>query len=438
MGECHLHTVEVDSSNLSSPMAGIRRAGVRRPVFFFVCLTVSPLAHIIPKADRLMGAGPQGGVMRIFILVGLLLAGATAFSQEGGRLSTIAILDLGDRGGGGQVVSLLPGVIAKQLSSYGLFEVLSRDEIRKMLSHEQDKMLAGCDDASCLAEIGGALGVEALVAGDVGKVGEKYLINLQRIDIRNAKVVKRVERQFEGSPSKLLDEMRLAAHQVVEDVLKSASGQLLFSVSEEGADISVDGGVVGTSPMKRIELPAGPHDVRVAKKGFVAWARTVKVKPHGTEMVEVTMIPSAAFIEGYEDEAVGMRRWAWISAAAAVALEGAALGLRIFTWQKYDPIVDDYNNEVYLQQGLSQEEYYDRHKDDIELADKLDYAALGLGITGAVVCAVSLYLFIEGEDPDRYERFHGVTEGSSAGLLPDSGGFQPVPGGGTVTIGWGF
>jgi hypothetical protein len=377
--------------------------------------------------------------MKSLALLAALVAGAIAWPSaarsEQGR-TKLAVLDLGDKGIGGQVVSLLPAIITKQLSSYGLFDVLSRDDIKKMLSHEQDKMLMGCDDASCLAEVGGALGAEALVAGDVGMVGNRILITLQRIDIRNVKVVKRVERQFEGTPAQLLDEVRLAAHQVVEDLLQSASGNLLFSVSEEGSDISIDGNLVGTSPLKRLALPAGPHDVRVQKQGFVAWAQTVQVKPHGTQMVDVTLIPSAAFITVYEDKAASMRRWAWITGAAFVVLEATALALRIVTWRKYDPIVDAYNAENYGE--LTRNEYYNLYRDDIALADTLDYTGLGLALGGAVLGAISLYLFLEGEDPNRYEQFRGVESAAVHPWLPDRAGFESVAGGGSLVLGWGF
>ena len=64
-------------------------------------------------------------------------------------------------------------------------------------------MMLGCTDAVCLAEIGGALGVEYLVTGNVGKVGNRFLVNLQLIDIRQIKVVNRVKRES-GSEGEML------------------------------------------------------------------------------------------------------------------------------------------------------------------------------------------------------------------------------------------
>jgi hypothetical protein len=349
---------------------------------------------------------------RILLAGTLVLVSATAQAEK----SRLAVLDLQDKGVGPEVASLLTSVASNRLSEIGIFQVISREDIKNMLSHQQDQILLGCVDESCLVQIGGALGAENLVAGAVGKVGEKYIIGLQRIDVRGAKVVKRVEREFEGSRDKLLYEVRNAAYKVVEDILVERSGRLILSVSEEGADVSVDGKTVGTSPLPGMEIPAGPRDLRVSKKGFVDWVRTVQVEPRQTRMEEVNLIPSAAFIEKYEGRTFSMRRWAWITLATFVALEAGAAGLRTYTFLQYDPIEDDYNQGNYG--NLTQNEYYDKYKPDMDRAEIMDYAALSLAVAGVAVGIVSAYLFLEGEDPDRYERFRGVT------VLPKTGVFS--------------
>ena len=358
--------------------------------------------------------------MRTFsrILAVLVILAATNARAEKPRL---AVLDLQDKGVGPDVASLLTSVASNRLSEIGIFQVISREDIKNMLSHQQDQILLGCTAEDCLIKIGGALGAENLVAGTVGKVGDKYVVALQLIDVRGSKVVKRVEREFAGSRDKLLEETRNAAYKVVEDILVAQSGKVILSVSEEGADVSVDGKTMGTSPLGALNIPAGPRDIRVSKAGFVDWARTVQVEPKQTQMEEVTLIPSATFIADYESKTASMRRWAWITLATFVALEAGAAGLRTYTFLEYDPIEDDYNSGDYG--NLTQSEYYDKYKSDMDRAEIMDYAALSMAIAGIAVGVVSAYLFLEGEDPDRYERFRGV---------------NIVPGGKSVTLGWEF
>ena len=359
-------------------------------------------------------------VLSRFLMVLLILATPATPDARAGK-SRLAVLDLRDKGVGPDVASLLTSVASNRLSEIGIFQVISREDIKNMLSHQQDQILLGCTAEDCLVKIGGALGAENLVAGTVGKVGDKYVVSLQLIDVRGSKVVKRVEREFSGSRDKLLEEVRNAAYLVVEDVLVAQSGKVILSVSEEGADVSVDGKTVGTSPLAALDVSAGPRDIRVSKQGFVDWVRTVQVEPKQTRMEDVTLIPSASFITEYEGRTASMRRWAWITLAAFVALEAGAAGLRTYTFLEYDPIEDDYNSGNYG--NLTQSEYYDKYKSDMDRAEIMDYAALSMAVAGIAVGIVSAYLFLEGEDPDRYERFRGV---------------NIVPGGKSVTLGWEF
>jgi hypothetical protein len=337
-----------------------------------------------------------------FGLAGLPDAGA---AETAPAKHKIAVLDLKDSGIGPEAASLLTGIVCNRLSSFGVFEVISREDIKNLLTHEQDRMLLGCSNDECLVKIGGVLGAENLVAGSVGMVGKKYVINVQLLDVRQAKVQKRVERQFEGTRERLLEEIGNAAHMVVEDILKAEGGTLLFSVSEESSDISVDGRIAGTSPLGNLAVPAGPHDIRVVKDGFIDWSRTIQMRPKEVQLLEVTQIPSVKFIENYETQAKKTRRWAWIAAAACAALEVGALSLRAYTWQKYDPIEDKYNS---MSAGVERTAYYNTHKGDMQTAEIMDYTGLSMSIVGILAGVGSLYLFLEGDNPSRYDRFRGI------------------------------
>jgi serine/threonine-protein kinase len=65
-------------------------------------------------------------------------------------------------------------------------------------------------------------------------------------------------------------------------------GLLQVAVKPWG-EVSVDGRVVGTTPLDRISLPPGTHRVRVRHPGFPAWEREVVVKPGETSKVMVDL-----------------------------------------------------------------------------------------------------------------------------------------------------
>ena len=66
-----------------------------------------------------------------------------------------------------------------------------------MMDLEQQKSALGCDDASCLAELGGALGVPYLMTMSLGRFASQRAVNLSILYVDEAQVKHRVSRVFE-------------------------------------------------------------------------------------------------------------------------------------------------------------------------------------------------------------------------------------------------
>ena len=59
-----------------------------------------------------------------------------------------------------------------------------------------------------VAEIGGALGVDCLIVGDVGKVAENFMVSLRMLDVNESLVLSRVTESFRGQEEQLLPAVR--------------------------------------------------------------------------------------------------------------------------------------------------------------------------------------------------------------------------------------
>ncbi len=66
--------------------------------------------------------------------------------------------------------------------------VLARAELRAMVSVETERQLGGCDQDSCLAEVGAALGVNRAVMGSVSVVDDALVLTLRLVDLSQARV----------------------------------------------------------------------------------------------------------------------------------------------------------------------------------------------------------------------------------------------------------
>ena len=77
-------------------------------------------------------------------------------------------------------------------------EVITQREIASILSLENQKAMLGCQTDACMAELGGALGADRLVAGDLARLGESFLLHLRVVDVKKVRVAAQADRRLRG------------------------------------------------------------------------------------------------------------------------------------------------------------------------------------------------------------------------------------------------
>lgn len=76
--------------------------------------------------------------------------------------------------------------------------------------------------------------------------------------------------------------------------LAPKTGYLSVRVNEAGAEVDVDGKMLGTSPVPAlVRVGAGTHDVHIAKAGFAAFDGKAEVGPDGKGVIDATLAPMA-------------------------------------------------------------------------------------------------------------------------------------------------
>ena len=135
--------------------------------------------------------------MRLLLLLLLLVAPATSRAETPAPATAPAkprllVLDLKANGVAPEVVQTIQGVIAAAVGDTGAFDVLTGEDVRRLIALEGMKQTAGCDaDSSCLAEIAGALGARFVVFGDAGRLGDVVIVNLSLFEVERAASVNR-------------------------------------------------------------------------------------------------------------------------------------------------------------------------------------------------------------------------------------------------------
>ncbi len=120
--------------------------------------------------------------------------------------SKIAVLPTQfDPSAAGKVPKLFDDYLLSTVQNSGYFQAIGRDDINALLGFEHQKDLAGCDDVSCLAEIGGALGVELVVAIKIALVGDSWVATGKLIDMKKTEIRARVNKFVKGDVKALLE-----------------------------------------------------------------------------------------------------------------------------------------------------------------------------------------------------------------------------------------
>ena len=121
----------------------------------------------------------------VWVFLGMVFYGAPALAADAGG---IVVWRLEAKEGVTEKhIDSLSGLLTSQVEHFGECRVLSEADISTILRGEETRQQCGGEATNCIAEIGNALGVPEAVSGDLGKVGEIWILNLRRIDVRNAR-----------------------------------------------------------------------------------------------------------------------------------------------------------------------------------------------------------------------------------------------------------
>jgi TolB-like protein len=125
------------------------------------------------------------------LALALLCAPLTAGAKTPPQL---AVMDFEARNVESVVAEGATEAVVGAIRDLRIFKVISRSEIRQMLSFDRERALLGarCSETSCLAEVGAALGARYLVVGHVAAIDRAkgpFSLKVQLFDMVRAEVV---------------------------------------------------------------------------------------------------------------------------------------------------------------------------------------------------------------------------------------------------------
>jgi TolB-like protein len=288
----------------------------------------------------------------------------------------VAVLEIRALGTEASRAELLSEIALTEASSMPGYEVIGKSDISAMLGFERQKKVMGCtEESSCLAEIGGALGVDFILVGSLGRIGTLQRLDLKLVDVKKSRVRGRVGVSVQGKEEAVVAEVQKAVH----DLLDRELGQ------------RAEAAVAKAPP--RLEAQPGSAPAR------------------GPAAVPLPPAPRPAARTGVASSASDSRRtWAYVTGGAGLALlaGGAVAGLSAKS--AYD------DEKAAAARG--DKSAYDSSKSKVK---SMSLVADGLFLAGAVGVGAGTYLF--------------YTSGRS---IPVAVGVSPVAGGAVASVAGGF
>lgn len=141
----------------------------------------------------------------------IIIGNLTFISAQQKKKTTTAVLTFQSKGGvTSNEASTLTDRLRTELVRLGTYTVLERGQMDEILE-EQGFSISGCTSSECAIEAGRLLGVQTMIAGDVGKVGNVLTIDVRMFDVASGKILKAIQEDHKGDVSGLLAVMKVIA-----------------------------------------------------------------------------------------------------------------------------------------------------------------------------------------------------------------------------------
>ena len=242
--------------------------------------------------------------LAVTAILASLAVSVSAQAQSKPKLAMMPLKQL--RGVEADVATMLTDMMTTEAGKLNRYDVMSLAEVEALLGLEKMKEAAGCDGASCPAELVGALGADFMVNGSVGKLAKKLRLTLTLTDTREMKAVRRVQKAvtddeslYEAAVVSALRELfgvpSGAAATAVVPAQPATLGEqatawtpdmgteqviVTFVSDPPGAVVLVDGKLLCSDTSKGCSkaLDAGAHNVSMQLEGYLERTEPVAIQ----------------------------------------------------------------------------------------------------------------------------------------------------------------
>jgi len=133
---------------------------------------------------------------------------------------------------------LLVDFISNSIRETGRYRIIDRAQ-RDSILEEQEFSLSGCTDEKCQLEVGKLLSANLMFVGSIGRIGDRYILNMKLIDVATGEAVGTVSDKYTNLNNLVDDSSRL-----VLGLLKAPEPEVPVTVEKPDPAESESGGAL--------------------------------------------------------------------------------------------------------------------------------------------------------------------------------------------------
>lgn len=99
----------------------------------------------------------------------------------------------------------ISGIVTAEVGRTSGKKTVGENEMKALIVGEEMKLSCGAEDMACVAEIGAALGAPESITGTISKMGDYWILTLQRLNVRKVEVISRYETRIKGDVNLLIE-----------------------------------------------------------------------------------------------------------------------------------------------------------------------------------------------------------------------------------------
>lgn len=185
--------------------------------------------------------------------------------------------------------------LARQMAQVPEVTLAPLAHVQKFLKSRDGAPYAQCEgDLSCIYKLGSLVGAPLMVTGDLSGLARGYVLFLRLTSPDRQEVLRTVSVVHDGEAAKEAAVLKEAAYRLLAP--EKFQGTVTFTIDVPGAQVYLNGQLLGKSPIPARQVQAGTHALRVTHPSYHDSLRFIDVafEESTTIKVSLTMYPIIA------------------------------------------------------------------------------------------------------------------------------------------------